>query len=251
MARKILQFALVFTAGLLALPAERNPQGSSAQNRPTSLSGITVSAIPGSPFSATVVIESRRYWSEDYTEVRRSINLIARDSKGRTHNEQRRLMPESFHGSPQLYAVRIFDPETRTLTVYDPVGHLARRLVLPKEATTAGTLNPAIRSEDLGTSTMSGVAVKGTRRTLSFSRKESGVGESVQIEDEEWYSGEMQLMFLAHHVDPRYGEQTVGISSLKREEPPASMFQVPEGYRILDVTPPAPASGKTPPEAKP
>jgi len=38
------------------------------------------------------------------------------------------------------------------------------------------------------------------------------------------------------HTDPRVGVETVGVSNLKREEPPASMFQVPAGYQILDVT---------------
>jgi hypothetical protein len=35
------------------------------------------------------------------------------------------------------------------------------------------------------------------------------------------------------------------MSGLKREEPPATMFQVPAGYQILDITPtPAPVPTK-------
>jgi hypothetical protein len=75
----------------------------------------------------------------------------------------------------------------------------------------------------------------------------------VDVVDEFWYSQELHLNLLVHHTDPRSGEQTVGISGIKREEPPAAMFELPLGYKIVDVTPPlAPASvSASPPVSDP
>jgi hypothetical protein len=47
-----------------------------------------------------------------------------------------------------------------------------------------------------------------------------------------------------HHSDPRTGNQTVTLTDLKREEPAPEFFEVPDGYKIVDMTPPegAPAA---------
>jgi hypothetical protein len=66
---------------------------------------------------------------------------------------------------------------------------------------------------------------------------------------EEWYSKDLNLVLLTHHLDPRTGEQTIGISGLKREEPPVSMFEIPKGYTVVDPnqpTPLTPAVGTAP-----
>jgi hypothetical protein len=245
MARKTLSFAVLFATALITLPAQQTPQSMPPQERPTTASGITVPDIPDVPFSATVVIEAQRYWPDGSTQTRRTINLIARDSQGRTHNETRRLMPEYFHGSPQLLSVRLFDPLTRIRTIYDPALRVARQQVIPKPPRANSFPNPFLRVEDLGTTTLNGLQAKGTRRTYAISAAASGTGDPIEVEDEDWYSEELHINLLMRHSDPRIGVQTIGISDLKREEPLASMFQVPAGYQILDITP-APAPAPTP-----
>ena len=249
MPRKNLHFAAVFAACLFALPASL-----AAQDIPPTdhgfISGINLPEISGAPFSATAVIEMQRYMPDDTTQVRRTINLIARDSSGRTHNETRRLMPEYFHGSPLLLGVRIFDPITRIRTIYGPADHIARRQVVPQQPETNSIVNPALHVQDLGSSTLNGLPTKGTRRTYTISAKVSGTGDPVLIEDEEWYSEDLHISLLTRHYDPRYGILTVGVSSLKREEPPASMFREPPGYKTLDVAPPT-AAPSTPPGGDP
>jgi hypothetical protein len=239
MARKALSLVALFAAGVLALPAQQTAQVS-PQDRTANVSGITVSDIPGTPFSATVVIESERDWPDGSTQIRRTINLIARDSQGRTHNETRRLMPEYFHGSPPLLSVRLFDPVTRIRTLYDPVLHVARQEVVPKQPKASTFPNPFMRVEDLGVTTLNGLPAKGTRRTYTVAAAASGTGNPVEIEDEDWYSEDLHMNLLVRHTDPRVGVQTIGVSGLKREEPPAAMFQVPAGYQILNITPAPP-----------
>ena len=247
MPRKILQFAALLATSLLALHAQQPSNGTPPEGRASAVSGITIPSIAGAPFSATVVIEFQRDWPDGSTQVRRTITLIARDSKSSTHNETRRLMPESFHGSPQLMSVRLFDPESRIRTICDPSTHIARRQVVPSQPTPAGFPNPFVRVEDLGVTTFDGLPAKGTRRTFTVSASAGETGEPIEVEDEDWYSEDLHLNLLVRHSDPRIGVQTVAVSGLKREEPPASMFEIPQGYKILDVIPaPAPAPATQP-----
>jgi len=236
MLRNFSRIAVVLLAAGLVGIAIWTGEGAAAQERAGPVDGVGIPDVSGKPFSATVVLEYERYWDDGSSQVRRTINLIARDSEGRTHNEVRRLMPEYFHGSPQLMSVRLFDPLTRLRTDLDPALHVARRQVVPKKPREAVAPNPALRIEDLGTTTMNGLEAKGTRRTTTIPAKASGTGAPVEIADEFWYSEELHLNLLVRHTDPRVGVETVGVSNLKREEPPASMFQVPAGYQILDVT---------------
>jgi hypothetical protein len=237
MLRNISYSAILLLAALLVRPALSAGEGAPPQEDASFADGISIPDVPGKPFSATAVLETERYWSDGSTQVRRTINLVARDSEGRTHNEVRRLMPEYFHGSPQLLSVRLFDPLTGMRTDMDPVFHVAREQLIPKKPKTAVTPNPALRIEDLGTTTMNGLEAKGTRRTTTISAKASGTGDPVEIEDEFWYSDELHLNLLVRHSDPRVGVDTVGLSNLKREEPPAGMFQIPAGYQVVNVTP--------------
>jgi hypothetical protein len=242
MLRNISYSAILLLAALLVRPALSAGQGGPPQEGASFADGISIPDVPGKPFSATAVLETERYWSDGSTQVRRTINLVARDSEGRTHNEVRRLMPEYFHGSPQLLSVRLFDPLTGMRTDLDPVFHVARQQLIPKKPKTAVTPNPALRIEDLGTTTMNRLEAKGTRRTTTIAAKASGTGDPVEMEDEFWYSDELDLNLLVRHSDPRVGVDTVGLSNLKREEPPAGMFQIPAGYQVINVTP---ASGRT------
>ena len=229
--------AIPFLAALLLSPALSVLEDAPPEEGTWFTDGISIPDVPGQPFSAMAVLEIERYWSDGSTQVRRTINLVARDSEGRTHNEVRRLMPEYFHGSPELLSVRLFDPLTGMRTDLDPGIHVAHQQLIPQKPKTAVTSTLALRVEDLGTTTMNGLEVKGMRRTTTISAKVSGTGGPVEVEDEFWYSDELHLNLLVRHSDPRVGVDTVGLSNLKREEPPAGMFQIPAGYQVVDIAP--------------
>ena len=206
--------------------------------------GVFVTPVAGEPFSATVLIESKRPLPNGTMETKQTMNAIARDTAGRIHNERRQLEAESFHGTPPLLETHIFDPQTRLNTFYDPFTRVAKQSVLGVPASNLLAVrknpqNPNVKEEDLGTTTLNGMSAKGTRTTRTVNAQLSGTGQPVEVVDEYWYSDELKLNLLVHHVDPRTGEQSVAISDLRRGEPAAALFEVPAGYKTVDVTPPS------------
>jgi hypothetical protein len=123
---------------------------------------------------------------------------------------------------------------------------IARQQVLPKPPTAASSSNPQVKLEDLGTDVIKGLVAKGTRRTFTVPARLSGTGAPVEIVDDYWYSDDLQINLLVRRTDPRTGVQTVEITTIQREEPAPSLFEIPPGYKIVDETPPAkttPAQG--------
>lgn len=201
--------------------------------------GVFVTPIPGVPFTATVVIESKQLLGDGTTETKVSQVLIARDSGGRIRNERHAMMPEGFKGLPPLEGVHVFDPATRISTMMNPFTRIARERVIPPPVNYAP--GPNTKTVDLGTTTLNGMQTKGTRISRTTPAQFSGTGKSVAVTDEFWYSDELHMNLLETHTDVRGGVQTVSILSIKREEPPATLFEVPAGYKVVDMTPPADA----------
>jgi hypothetical protein len=58
------------------------------------------------------------------------------------------------------------------------------------------------------------------------------------ITDEYWYSEQLHINLLAKHSDPRTGQLTVTVTQLNPNEPALELFEVPPGYKVVDMTPP-------------
>jgi hypothetical protein len=240
MQRKLLLPAILLAAGMTILPA----QSSDRDNPPlyrgpdTHIPGVFVTPVAGAPFSATALIQSEQTMPDGTVIVKHTIDFVGRDSKGRIRNERRSLVPEPFRGTPALLEVHIFDLQTRMNTFYDPATHIARQRVLPEPAKANAMLEADAKAEDLGSTSINGMDAKGTRHTSTVPAAISGTGKAVTVVDEYWYSEDLQMNLLVRHTDPRTGVQTVALSDIKRQEPPPAFFEVPEGYKIVDVTPP-------------
>ena len=90
----------------------------------------------------------------------------------------------------------------------------------------------------LGQTTLDHIDVVGTRRTVVIPAQANSTGAPITVVDEYYYSPDLHLNVMLVHNDPRTGEQTIALSNIKREDPDAAFFQVPEGYKIVDLTPP-------------
>jgi hypothetical protein len=201
----------------------------------TLVPGVFVTPIAGAPFSATVVIKSEQPLADGTVETQVTQMRIARDAQGRIRNERHMLMPEGTQGTPPLISVHIFDPATRISYFFNPATMLARRQVVPPARLDGPMPGP---TQDLGYTTLNGMQAKGTRTTRTVPAQASGTGKPVTVTDEVWYSEDLHMNLMEEHTDVRGGKQTVAILSIQREEPAPSLFEVPAGYKIVDMTPP-------------
>lgn len=210
--------------------------------------GVFVTPVPGVQFSALAEQEMTQELKGGDPFQRKTTALIARDFRGRIHNESHEALPISSTRQPELLSIHIYDPDTRVSILLNVHRHIARQSTLPTPPETAppsdwaqqeSGKNPAnVQFEDLGTYTMEGIEVHGYRRTMTLNTKASGTGQPIGITDEYWYSEELHLNMLTSHSDPRTGRLTIRVSHLDRNEPSPDLFEVPSGYKLVDVTPP-------------
>jgi hypothetical protein len=88
--------------------------------------------------------------------------------------------------------------------------------------------------EDLGSQTMEGVLVKGTRTTHTISAGQIGNEAPITIVSEVWTSPELKTVVYSKRSDPRIGEQAFRLTNIVRAEPNPSLFTVPADFRIVD-----------------
>ena len=216
------------------------------------VNGVFVTPVANAPFSATVIVQSTKPLPDGTTQRFKSMNNIARDSRGRIYNERRQLVPLSFTGTPALLSSHIFDPESRINIFLNPFQHIARQSTLKgpvpnwdeipappaKIPVAAKTGENAPRMEDLGIQTLENLTVHGQRLTSIIPPTVSGADKPLVVTHEFWYSEELHLNMLIKHYDPRTGEQTLTIKQLKREDPAPQIFKVPAGYQVVDQASP-------------
>ena len=91
-----------------------------------------------------------------------------------------------------------------------------------------------VSTEDLGSQTMEGVLVKGTRTTHTIPAGQIGNEAPITIVSEVWTSPELKTVVYSKRSDPRVGEQTFRLTNIIRAEPNPSLFTVPADFRIVD-----------------
>jgi len=91
-----------------------------------------------------------------------------------------------------------------------------------------------VNTEDLGTQTMEGVLVTGTRTTKTIPAGQIGNEKPISIVIEVWTSPELKTVVMSKRSDPRMGEQTFRLTNIVRAEPDASLFTVPADFKVID-----------------
>ena len=195
------------------------------------VNGVFIPSVRDAPFSATVEVTSEQKLSDGSVNVLKTINHIARDSRGRTYNEGRRFVAPAFPNEPPIQGIHIYDPDAGFSTNLNPYTFVAQRTVMitpptprgdavPSSSTSAS--NPLMKNEDLGTQTFEDLTVTGVRQS-------QGTGAI----DEYWYSPELSIYVVRKHEDSKW-KQTIVVAHIDRGEPDASKFVVPSGYKVVD-----------------
>ena len=88
----------------------------------------------------------------------------------------------------------------------------------------------ATTTSNLGTKEFDGVKAEGKGTSYTIPAGEIGNKNPIIVSSETWYSPELQVTVFSRTVDPRHGETIYKLANIRRADPPADLFKVPEGY---------------------
>jgi hypothetical protein len=88
------------------------------------------------------------------------------------------------------------------------------------------------KTEPLGTKTIDGVNVTGTRSTSVIPTGTIWNEKDIAITHETWYSPDLKLVIQSTSDDPRFGQTTYSLTNLEQRESDAGLFQIPADYKV-------------------
>ena len=88
--------------------------------------------------------------------------------------------------------------------------------------------------ESLGTQFMEGVAVEGTRTTLTIPAGQIGNELPINVVSERWFSPDLKVLVMSRQSDPRFGETTYRLTNINRSEPSPQLFEIPADFTVID-----------------
>jgi len=177
---------------------------------------------------------------------------IWRDSSGRTRIERPifRYETPATRGFADL--VVIFDPVAGFQYAIDPQEHVAHRyaakfaVIPPPPPTSEGQpaetearlegVHKTVKIEKLGTQVIEGLLVEGKRTTITTDANSSGNERPNEIVVESWYSDDLRVELLYKCPDHSSADNVRTLTNVNRSEPDAALFEVPQGYTVVDET---------------
>ncbi|HEY4359482.1 MAG TPA: energy transducer TonB [Bryobacteraceae bacterium] len=209
-------FALLFFGGVGALAQKT---GQLTEVRDSSFSA----PVKGAPYSAEE-FQVLHYLAKDGVPEREFFQRrkIYRDSEGRVRAES--IIPIGLPGGPHRPITLVDQPAGRECFLNIEAKRAHCFFSIPRQAASA----PAGRSsgEDLGTKTMWGVHVDGTRTTH----------QAPDIISEHWFSPELQINLDSRMNNIGSFTNTTITENLRREEPDKRLFEVPADFKIIRET---------------
>jgi len=203
---------------------------------------------------------------QDGNFIRGEMHVIgARDSSGRTRTEFMMQCQRGDDGKPSpVKQITVFDPKARTnihwqegsifglaaeknatlMRMNPPPAMPAPKLLTPEELAVRRKAAEARRpqqsefkNEDLGTRNIAGAEAHGTRITRTIPPGEEGNELQLIVVDEQWQSKDLGLLMMTIHDDPRHGRTVSEVEEVNTNEPSATLFAPPEGYKIVEMKP--------------
>jgi len=215
---------LGFVALLLGVGVARAQ--TSAQELTEVREAAFVPPIKGAPYSAELfhVLDypARNGMPEKEIFQRRK---IFRDSEGRVRIES--LTPVGLPGGPHLLVTLTDQSAGREcfLNIDEKLAHCFSSIpLIPPSAAVAPSSSRTV--EELGTRTVSGVRVEGTRSTH----------KAPDVITERWFSPELQVNIETRMENIGTLVNTESTENLRREEQDKRLFEVPAGFKVIEET---------------
>ena len=205
--------------------------------------------VTGQPYSGTRTSTFVETLANGTTITHTTSTQEARDSNGRSYSAVQSTGP---NGSAHTFYT-VFDPVNRVTTSWNSDSKQATLIHMPDpqgsgkwrpDSNQAGPKpggqfrrGPTPEVTDLGAKVLNGVETSGTRSTTTFAAGSFGNNEPIVVTHEKWVSSDLGLTLSETDNDPRNGTRTSQFTSFQRDEPAASLFQVPQGYTVVERTP--------------
>ena len=219
---------------------------------------MTPAFLQGRPYSADEISQQTQTLQDGTRTVRSTpSSFVCRDSAGRTRAEKRFPVPPIGSQADIPAVPEISDPVSGYSYYLDTTNRIAHRIALPKpirfmpssavafssSPTVISSISPGSKdvvtsSEPLGTQILDGIQAQGYRTILTHPVGSMGNDRPVVTTMENWISPEFNITILSKTTDPRSGESVRALVNIRLTEPDPSLFQVPEGYAIVDETGP-------------
>ncbi len=211
------------------------------------LESIVIPPKVNAPFTLLLQTEWVRILPDGGTITTVNQRRIARDTEGRIYQERWFLVPKNGKEESQMTTIQIADSNSHTLyncfmldpkkqcvlSIFTPSPNAIFKFQGPPTGPLPGGVGEAIH-EDLGTQLVAGVETAGTRDTTIYNAGLFGNDRKMTIEREFWYSPKLGFNLLSKRSDPRIGAQTFTATDLILSEPDPKLFDLPEGFKIVD-----------------
>jgi hypothetical protein len=250
----------VLTAALLLSAGEvraqhRGPGGPPPFGEPMELMGFEGvhggQVVKGAPFSATVSSETTSTLQDGTVIHRTSQGAVYRDSLGRSRRETTvsGFGPLAASGGTHTM-VSIADPVLGAHFMLDTTNKIAHKMTLHQRAADSSSASGptfaqkmatrrqqeeaagTLKTESLGTSTVNGLSVQGTRTTHTIPVGQIGNDKAIQVVSERWFSTDLQIVVKSTRTDPQFGTTTYTVTNIQRTEPAAALFAVPADFTV-------------------
>ena len=210
--------------------------------------------MPDAPFTATVNTEWIRQLPDGSNITLKNHRTVARDAKGRIFQERRYFVPDDGKHESFVTQIEISDPAAHELYICKPAERVCRLqqfsasnfLGLPT-ATTSSSKAGAPGIENLGTQTIAGLETVGSRETNLVETGTIGNDSPILEKREFWYSPRLGVNLITRRQDSRFAsQQNFEVTDIALGEPDAKLFELPSGYKILDMRRPPEVSSPQP-----
>jgi hypothetical protein len=206
-------------------------------------SGLDGKTVTGTPFTASFSTQTTETLTDGNKIERNTTGKVARDTAGRTRRDMTlaAIGPWAASGKTPPQVSFINDPVAGTRYVLEANTKTARKMSVhnhgpnaARASALAASVQKNTTSESLGTQTINGVSAQGTRTTRTIPAGEMGNEKAIVIVKETWYSPELQITVMTKRTDPRMGETVSQLTNIQKQEPAATLFQVPSDYTVKE-----------------
>ena len=203
--------------------------------------GLAGKTVTGAPFSASISTQETETLTDGNKIERSSTGSFARDTQGRTRRDMTlpAIGPWAASGKTPPKMSFINDPVAGTGYVLEANTKTARQMKAhdhnadgARASSTAAKFQKNTTTESLGTQTVNGISAQGTRTTRTIPAGEIGNEKPIVTVTERWYSPDLQAAVMIKRSDPRTGESVFQLTNIQKQEPAATLFQVPSDYTV-------------------